>query len=101
MLITFKREGGLAFFPRLSQPVVIDTAQLPQRQRDELENCLDETDFFALPPCVGKKGRGAADMREYTITVQHNARQYTVHFIEPFENPEVEALIANLEARAR
>jgi hypothetical protein len=101
MLVTFKREGGLAFFPRLNRPVVIDTAELPQQQRDELEDCLRKSDFFALPPNVGQKAPGAADMREYIVTVEHASQKHTVRFIEPFDKPEVETLIARLEAQAR
>ena len=101
MLVTFKREGGFAFFPRLNRPVVIETAQLPHQQRDELEDCLRKSDFFALPPNVGQKPPGAADMREYIITVEHGSQKHTVRFIEPFDKPQVEALIARLEAHAR
>ena len=101
MRITFQRQGGLAFFPALSQPVVIDTAQLEAAPRAALERLVQAVDFFALPATVGRKRQDAADTREYTVTVEEAGRSATVRVLEPFDNADVEALIAALEAHAR
>src|SRR5215472_1510504 len=63
MRITFQSQGGIAFFPGLNRPVVIDTAQLPAEERSKLEGLLQSTRFFALPASVGQTRRGAADVR--------------------------------------
>jgi len=101
MRITFQSHGGIAFFPKLSQPVVIETDQLPAQQRLKLEGLLQSTRFFAMPALLGKKGKGAADMREYTLRVEDGAQDHTVRVTEPFEDPQLEQLIAELRAHAR
>jgi emfourin len=99
--ITFQSQGGIAFFPGLNRPVVIDTAQLPAEQRSNLEGLVQATRFFALPPTVGTTRRGAADFREYTLKVEDGVQNYTVHVTEPFENSDLEELISALQSHAR
>jgi hypothetical protein len=101
MRITFQSQGGIAFFPKLNRPVVIDTAQLPAAERSKLEGLLQSTRFFALPPSIGQRRRGAADLREYTLRVEDETRDYTVRVVEPFDHPELEQLIAELRSHAR
>ncbi len=101
MRITFQSQGGIAFFPGLNRPVVIDTAQLSAEERSKLEVLVQSTRFFALPASIGARRRGAADVREYTLRVEDNTRDYTVHVTEPFDNPELEQLIMELRSRAR
>ena len=101
MRITFQRQGGLAFFPALSQPVVIDTAQLADAQRTALEQLVQAVHFFALPATVGRKRQNAADACEYTVTVEDAGQSATVRIIEPFDNADIEAFIAALEAHIR
>jgi hypothetical protein len=98
MIITYKREGGIGFFPRLSEPVVIDTEQLDPKARAGLENCFHKADFFALPAVLGRKPAGAADMREYSVTVNDGGRSHTVRIIEPPALPAVAHLLENLDA---
>jgi hypothetical protein len=101
MRITFQSQGGIAFFPGLNRPVVIDTALLPAEERSKLEGLVQATRFFALPTELGTRQRGGADFREYTITVGEGIQNHTVRIIEPFENSDLEELIAELQARAR
>jgi|SRR6516162_6210876 len=101
MRITFQSQGGVAFFPKLNLPVIIDTAQLPAEERSKLEGLLQSTRFFALPPSIGQRRRGAGDMREYTIKVEDGRQDNTVRVTEPFDHPELEQLIAELRLRAR
>ena len=101
MRITFQSQGGIAFFPGLNQPVVIDTAQLPAEERSKLEGLVQSTRFFALPASVGTRPRGAADVREYTLRVEDERADSTVHVTEPFDHPELEQLITELRSHAR
>ena len=94
-------QGGIAYFPGLSTPVVIDTEQLPPAQRSTLEGLIRAAQFFALPATIGTKRRGAADFREYTLRVEDGPRDHTVHVTEPYENSELEDLIAALRSHAR
>jgi emfourin len=101
--ITFQAQGGIAFIPGLSKPVVIATEQLPLDTRAKLEALVRAANFFALPPTVGKKLRGAADYRQYTIEIEDADAGHThaISVIEPFENPKLEDLISALQAHAR
>jgi hypothetical protein len=101
MLITFQSQGGIAFFPRLNRPVVIDTASLAAEERSKLEGLVQAARFFTLPTVIGTKQRRAADVREYAITVEDGVHNHTVHITEPFENPALEELIEALASRAR
>lgn len=101
MRITFQRQGGVAFIPGLSKPVVIDTAQLAAPQCAKLEQLVHAARFFTLPATVGVKQRGAADYREYTVTVEDAGQSAAVRFIEPFNNSDVGELISVLESHAR
>jgi hypothetical protein len=99
--ITFQQQGGIAFIPGLSKPVVITTEQLPAETRAELEALVRASNFFALPPTVGKKLRGAADYRQYMIEIEDTGHTHAVSAIEPFENQKLEDLISALQAHAR
>ncbi len=101
MRITFQSQGGIAFFPKLNRPIVIDTAQLPAAERSKLEGLLQSTRFFALPQSVGQRPRGAADVCEYTLRVEDETRDYTVRVMEPFDHPELEQLITELRSHTR
>jgi len=96
MLITLQSQGGIAFFPRLNQPRVIDTASLAATERSKIESLIQAVHFFTLPTVIGTKPRGAADLREYTITVEDGAHSHAVHITEPIQNPDLEALIRAL-----
>ena len=97
--IELKVEGGLAYFPGLSKPTVIDSDQLPQQEADELKRLVTATSFFSLPNAIGTPAPGAADYRRYTITVQDGGKQHTVHLTDLVEDPELQKLLSYLKAR--
>ena len=99
MRIQFKMEGGIAYFPGLSKPITIDSDQLPKQESDELKRLVDATHFFALPAVMGSPSPGAADYRQYTITIQDEGKQHTVHLTDLIEDPNLQALLAYLRAR--
>ena len=101
MRITFQAHGGVAFFPGLNRSVNIDTSQLPAEERAKLERLIRSSDFFALPASVGKKPRGAADMREYTLRVEDEKRDHSVCVTEPVDDPGLAQLITELRSQAR
>ena len=101
MLITFQVQGGVAFFPGLNRPVVIDTARLPGEERSKLEGLVQAAKFFDLPTTIGTRRRGAADFREYAVRIQDGIRDHAVHVTEPFENSDLEELLMALQSQAR
>lgn len=96
MQVQFKMEGGIAYFPGLSKPVTFDTEKLSKEQASELKRRIEAARFFDLPSTVGAPARGAADYRQYTITVE-DGRRRTVRVIEPIQDAQVAALVEYLE----
>lgn len=101
MRIVFTTEGGLAFFPGLSQPIVIDSHDLAAAEAAELERLLDSARFFELPGHCRALHRGAADYRQYTITVENKNRRHTARLADPVENPQLQALLDFLRSHAQ
>lgn len=93
MRVQLKITGGVSYFPGLSQPVVIDSDALPDDQAERLNHLLEQVHFFSLPPVVNTPAPGAADYRQYTITVDDGDRHHVVQATDPVENPELQALL--------
>ncbi len=93
MRVQFATEGGVAFFPGLSKPTVIDSADLPEDDAAKLRQLIDSARFFDLPEASRALPKGAADYRQYTITVEDGKRRHTVRLTDPVENPNLQALI--------
>jgi hypothetical protein len=101
MRVQFTMEGGIAYFPGLSQPVVIDSAALSPEEADELQQLVNAARFFELPTSIGAPLRGAADYRQYTIGIEDGERSHTIQRRDPVEDPHLQALIRFLQAKAR
>jgi hypothetical protein len=101
MQVQLKTEGGIAHFPGLSRPVLIDSAALSGEEAEELQRLVVTARFFEQPPNAGTPPRGAADYRRYTITVDAGERQHTVQVAEPVADAALRELIRFLEAKAR
>ena len=89
MRVIFQSEGGIAHFPGLSRPVTIDGDQLPEQARAELRQLIEAARLFAQPAQGGSPARGAADYRQYTITVEADGRSHTVRLTEGAHRAEV------------
>jgi len=100
MRVRFKMDGGFVYLPARSEPVTIDTDDLPAEEAEELERLIDAADFFELPE-TSPPPRGAADYLRYTISVTSHERSHTVHLTDPIEDPHVQALVEYLEGKAR
>jgi hypothetical protein len=100
MLVRFKMDGGFVYLPARSKPVTIDTDDLPAEEAKELERLIEAAGFFELPQ-TSPPPRGAADYLRYTISVTCPERSHTAHLTDPIEDPEVQALVEYLEAKAR
>jgi hypothetical protein len=101
MRIEFKTEGGIAHFPGLSRPVVIDSNGLSAEEDAELTRLVEAARFFERPSAVGTPSPGAADYRQYTITVQDGGQQHTVKLVDPVDDIGLQQLLHFLQAKAR
>ncbi len=97
MRVELQTEGGMAYFPGLNRPVVVDSSDLPQEQVAQLRQLIDSTHFFELPAASRSLPKGAADMRRYTITVEDGRRRRTVRLNDPVEDTRLQALIDFLQ----
>lgn len=101
MRVIFQSEGGIAHFPGLSRPVTIETEQLPEQDAAELRELMGAARLLDRPAQVGKAAPGAADYRQYTITVEAQSRRYTVRLSEPVEDPDLKRLLRFLQDKAK
>ncbi|MGZ3630324.1 MAG: protealysin inhibitor emfourin [Ktedonobacteraceae bacterium] len=99
MWIQFKMEGGLAYFLGLSKPTMIESDELPKQEADELKRLIDAAHFFDLPAEIVSPPRGAADYRQYTITIEDDRKQHTVRLTDPIADPNLQALLTYLKTR--
>lgn len=100
MRIQFSTEGGIAYFPGLSQPITIDSEQLTQQEGAKLRRLVEAADFFDLPAKIGKPAPGAADYRQYNVTIEEGQRRHTIHATEPIEDADLRRLVEFLSAKA-
>jgi hypothetical protein len=96
MRVELKTEGGFAVFPGLNKPLVIDSRKLSAEDAAELSQKLEALHFFDLPVEASSPAPGAADYRQYTITVQDGQRRHTVKATEPVQNGDLQQFIAYL-----
>ena len=101
MRVTFQTEGGIAHFPGLSRPVTIETDQMPEQEAAELRELMGAARLLDRPAHMGKAARGAADYRQYTITVEAADRTYTVRLTDPVEDPDLQRLVRFLQDKAK
>ena len=99
MKVEFKVEGGVAFFPGLAKPLTIDTGELAEEESAELVRLVQAAHFFDLPAIASVPSPGAADYRQYTITVEDKGRHHTVSFADPVNNRSLLALRSCLQAK--
>ena len=93
MRIQFKVEGGVAYFPGLSKPRVIDSDDLPPAEAEQLRRLVDAVDFSQQPAAARTLPKGAADMRQYTITIEEGRRRRTIHLTDPIRDNDLAALV--------
>ncbi len=86
-------DGGIAYFPGLAKPIVLDTATLSAQDAEELKRLIAAARFFELPASIGQQPARGADYRRYTITVDDGSAHHTVEFTDPITDPHLEALI--------
>jgi len=99
MRVELQTEGGMAYFPGLNKPVVVDSDELPKKQAAQLQQLIDSARFFELPAASRAIPKGAADLRRYTITVADGRRRRTVRLSDPIEDTHLQSLIEFLQGQ--
>ena len=97
MRITLQTEGGFAAFPGLNRPITVESAGLPEPEAAEAARLVQDARFFARPAEVSAPTPGAADFRQYTITVEDNGRRHSVQLVDPIQDPALRALVQFLQ----
>jgi phosphoenolpyruvate-protein kinase (PTS system EI component) len=99
MKIRLERSGGLAYFPNLDKPIVVDTETLDPEAAKRIEQLVQRIDFFSLasnttaPP-------GAADYYVYTLAVQSATDSHTVTVTDHAAAPGLLELIEEIQRAA-
>ena len=101
MRIQHSVSGGLAYFPGLARPRILDTDTLPPEVARDLIETVSASGFFALPPLVGVMPAGAADMQKHTLTVEDNGRAHTVQISDCAPDPALQDLLQKVETQLR
>jgi len=93
MRIKFEEQGGVAYFPGLSRPFTLGDDDLSEEEAGELKRLADAARFFDLPSSVGSPARGAADYKQYTLTIDGEGESRTVRIVEPVTDADLAALL--------
>jgi hypothetical protein len=101
MRVTIATEGGLAYFPGLAKPVVIETDQLDPVDAARLGDLIEAARFFEQPKQVGQAALGAADLQRHTVTIELKGRQHTVEILEPINDVGLRELVRFLQQQVR
>ena len=99
MRVRYKTDGGFVYLPARSEPVTIDTDELPAEEANELERLIEAAGFFDLPETAAPP-RGAADYLQYTVSVTGPEHSHTVRFTDPIGDSHLGALVDYLERKA-
>jgi Emfourin len=91
MKIYFERSGGFIGIPI---SMTIDTSSLPTEEARIIQNLVEDSHFFELPPTPNKTSRtGAADYFQYQITIENSTRKHTVKSDDISIDPKLKLLI--------
>jgi hypothetical protein len=100
VVVRVETEGGFAYVPGLARPVTVDSASLAPEEGARLRALLDDAAFWSRPaegsPAeggAGAPGRGAADLRTYTITASRGGESRVLRVSDPVDDPALRRLV--------
>ena len=103
MRIELRIDGGLASFPGLAQPLVVDSAALPEEDAARLQELVQRCRLFDRPQpgeAAGAEPVRRRDARRYVLTADGPDGRRTLVLHDPLE-PELVPLVDFLRARQR
>jgi hypothetical protein len=91
MKINFERSGG---FAGMLTTVSVDTSSLPSEQAAQIQNMVEDANFFNLSSAPPPPKRGPADYFKYKITLEaEDGRKHTVECTDIAMQPSIKPLI--------
>ncbi|BAJ62482.1 MULTISPECIES: protealysin inhibitor emfourin [Anaerolinea] len=97
MIIQVERTGG---FAGLTMQAIIDTEHLDPEEREELEELVEKSEFFRLPPRL-KVQTMAVNQFEYVITIEDEFQRHTLEAHEEALDPRLNELVQRVLRLAR
>ncbi|MFI7580871.1 protealysin inhibitor emfourin [Kocuria kalidii] len=94
--VSYRVEGGIAYFPGLAVDRTFETEALPQAQRDALLALFETVRAQRLGPPAPTARRGAADQRSYVIEVRESSGVRRLVVSEFDQDPAAQELVARL-----
>jgi hypothetical protein len=92
MKLVLQRSGGFAAIPALSRDIVVDTGELPPDSASELERLVAAVRLENRPTPTG-----AADIRDYRLTVDDGRRSHVLDFSDLSPDLALHELVTRLE----
>ncbi|MFN8505253.1 protealysin inhibitor emfourin [Kouleothrix sp.] len=100
MRVQLSSDGGLAYFPGLRRSQVVDTADLSDEAAAALRRLVAEAGLFQRPASRPALPKGAADARQYTLTVEDGRRRRAIRLADPIDDARLAALVEFVRAHA-
>ncbi len=98
--IRLQVEGGIAHFPGLARGREVVLERLPAEDARTAHALIERAHLRSLPGVVGAAPKGAADFRQYTLTLIENGKEHTVRIIEPIEDEALAQLVTFVQRHA-
>ena len=94
--ISFAIEGGLASFPGLRRPTLLDLDAMPDSERARLCTLIEQARFFERPEAPARPPM--PDARTYTLAIEDDGRRRELRFSDPVQDPALGALLHAVRA---
>ncbi|MBO9699518.1 MAG: hypothetical protein J7604_04865 [Sporocytophaga sp.] len=94
MLIEFKSDGGIAYFPGLNRSKLINTDSLNNEDSMKVKELVQKCRFFSIS--YNEVPQRGADRKTYTITITDGDNKNTIRVSDPVEDEALAELIGFL-----
>ena len=94
--VSYRLEGGLAYFPGLAVERSFETGSLPRAQQDALLGLFETVLAHRLGSTAPTTRPGAADQQSYVIEVQEDSGVRRLVVSEFDQDPAAQELVARL-----
>jgi hypothetical protein len=98
MNICFQSSGG---FAGINSRIVLDTNSMSADDAMQIQELINDSNFFSLPSESPPPKGGAADYISYKITVETDERKHSVRTNDIVMPPQLEPLICFLQEKAQ
>lgn len=94
--VSYRVEGGIAYFPGLAVEKTFETEALPRAQRDAFLDLFETVRARRQGPSAPSTRRGAADQQSYVIDVRESSGVRRLVVSEFDQDPAAQELVARL-----